>query len=166
MESIEHGRVVIYLSSLQVIRRTSERCKRALALLHNFGVKVDQRDLAYNKAYIHELYERLGTDRFDMPQIFLNGKYFGTLEHLEKWVEHGKMRSLLDKITSVCRYLLFYLMLALAWTNFSESPIGVLQILFRFWTNSLHAMQRKKAIHFCPASSPRAKSSSDAFALY
>jgi len=97
-EEEDRGKVVIYMTSLGVVRRTWERCRQAVAILENHMVKFERRDLGFNPQLKNEFQNRLGNDPVlcDLPAIFVDGRYFGGVDVLEKWSECGLLKPFLE----------------------------------------------------------------------
>lgn len=78
-EEEDRGKVVIYLTSLGVVRRTWERCRQAVAILDNHLVEFERRDLGFSPQLKLEFQNRVGNDPelWDLPAIFVDGRYFG-----------------------------------------------------------------------------------------
>lgn len=73
----EIGKIVIYTTSMTVVRKTHERCKIAKKILQNHMVRYEERDLFMNKENQKELMERLGTSTISLPQVFADGGLIG-----------------------------------------------------------------------------------------
>ena len=68
-------KIVIYTTSLQVVRRSFEKCIRVKKILQNYCVRYEERDLNKNKENQLELKYRLNLSLIDVPHVFFNGKH-------------------------------------------------------------------------------------------
>lgn len=78
-EEREQGVVVIYVTTLSILRDTWARCVKVRQILRNLLIKVDERDVFMSRENQLELRQRLGllTDDVSLPQVFLNGQLLG-----------------------------------------------------------------------------------------
>lgn len=70
----------MYVTSFRGVRSTFEDCRYVKTVMHNFRVKIEERDIYVNKSYYRELSDRLGEDhrsRLPVPQVFINGQHIG-----------------------------------------------------------------------------------------
>lgn len=73
----EQGKIVIYTTTLQVVRESNAKCKRVKKILQSYCVRYEERDLYKKKEYQRELKYRLNLNIIDIPYIFFNGKLIG-----------------------------------------------------------------------------------------
>ena len=74
----EKGKIVVYTTSMTVVRETYDRCKVARNILQNHMVRYEERDLYMSLDHQKELRERLDTDQqVLLPQIFIDGLHLG-----------------------------------------------------------------------------------------
>jgi glutaredoxin len=76
-EDREHGRIVIYITTLGILRATWARCVKVRQILRNLLIRVDERDVFMTKENQLELMDRMGTDQVILPQVFIDGQLFG-----------------------------------------------------------------------------------------
>lgn len=76
-EEEEDQKIIIYTTSLQIVRLSYDKCKRVKKILQNHCVRYEERDLYKNKEYQRELKYRLNINQVDVPHIFFNGKHVG-----------------------------------------------------------------------------------------
>ncbi|CAD5119762.1 DgyrCDS8357 [Dimorphilus gyrociliatus] len=91
---LEKGRIVMFTTSVTIVRRTHEKCKKARMILQNHMVEFEEKDLFMSKEYQKELLERLGTDQVVLPQIYADGQHLGSSDELESINETGKLRQI------------------------------------------------------------------------
>ena len=76
-EERERGRVVIYFTTLGVVRETWARCVKIRQILRNLLIKVDERDVFMCRENQIEVMERLNSLEVSLPQVFVDGHYIG-----------------------------------------------------------------------------------------
>ena len=73
----ESGKVVLYLTTLGVIRETFNRCVKVRQILRTMLIKVEERDLFMSKDNQQELSQRMTAKLPALPQVFVDGQYLG-----------------------------------------------------------------------------------------
>ncbi|KAL2317456.1 hypothetical protein Fmac_031332 [Flemingia macrophylla] len=100
-------RVVVYYTSLRVVRPTFEACKSVLSILRGFRVRIDDRDVSIDSAFVHELNRIMGRHGRDLdadlglPRVFVAGKYVGGVDEIRHLNEAGELKSLLQDLPPV-----------------------------------------------------------------
>ncbi|KAL5102325.1 hypothetical protein RYX36_006652 [Vicia faba] len=97
-------RVVIYFTSLRVVRPIFEDCKSALAILRPFPVHLDERDVSMDSSFLTELNRimgRTGRPGLPLPRVFIGGKYIGSGEEIRSMHEIGELKRLLEDLPAV-----------------------------------------------------------------
>uniref|UniRef100_A0A670ZIR0 Glutaredoxin and cysteine rich domain containing 1 n=1 Tax=Pseudonaja textilis TaxID=8673 RepID=A0A670ZIR0_PSETE len=100
---LENGRIVIYTTSLRVVRTTFERCELVRKIFQNHRVKFEEKNIALNGDYGKELGERcrkVGEVPL-VPVAFIEGQYLGGAEKILSMNESGELQDLLTKIERV-----------------------------------------------------------------
>ncbi|OXB63578.1 UNVERIFIED_CONTAM: hypothetical protein H355_003016, partial [Colinus virginianus] len=96
----EFGRIVIYTTSLRVVRTTFERCELVRKIFQNHRVKFEEKNIALNSDYGKELDERCRRvcEAPSLPVVFIDGHYLGGAEKILLMNESGELQDLLTKI--------------------------------------------------------------------
>ncbi|KAM5583148.1 uncharacterized protein ABKV19_003186 [Rosa sericea] len=89
-------RIVVYFTSLRVVRRTFEDCKAVRSILRGFRVTLDERDLAMDHAFITELQQILGQRKLTLPRVFIGGRYIGGAEEVKQLHEAGELKKFVE----------------------------------------------------------------------
>lgn len=103
----EQGVVVIYVTTLAILRDTWARCVKVRKILRNLLIKVDERDVFMSRENQVELMDRMAMVEVNLPQVFVNGQYLGDADVIEKLNETGELRKILRPyksltVTTVC----------------------------------------------------------------
>lgn len=92
-------RVVIFFTSLRVVRGTFEDCKYVRSILHSFPVAIDERDLFMDVSFIKDLQRVMGKDEktfLTLPRVFIGGRYIGGAEEIRQLHEAGELKKYLQ----------------------------------------------------------------------
>ncbi|ESP03673.1 hypothetical protein LOTGIDRAFT_137010 [Lottia gigantea] len=105
---LEKDKIVIYTTSMSVVRHTHEKCKVVRNILQTNMVRYEERDLYMSKENQKELTERVNSNDIRIPQVFADGELIGGAAELEKLNESGELRNILHNypkviVTSNCR---------------------------------------------------------------
>lgn len=100
-EREEYQKIVIYTTSLQVVRQAYDKCKRVKKILQSHCVKYEERDLYKKKEYQQELQFRLNLSQVDLPHIFFNGKYIGNCDQIESFSDQGLLKKLFNDLEKI-----------------------------------------------------------------
>ncbi|KAE8689618.1 F-box/FBD/LRR-repeat protein [Hibiscus syriacus] len=93
-------RIVLYFTSLRVVRKTFEDCKTVRSILRGYGVPIDERDLSLDSNSVDELQGIFGRNemkRFTLPLVFIGGKYIGGGEDIKRLHECGELKKLIGQ---------------------------------------------------------------------
>lgn len=91
LPSGEEKRIVLYFTSLRVVRKTFEDCRTVRSILHGIRVAVDERDLSMDMAFLAELKGILGQRQLSLPQVFIGGRYIGGVDEIRQLHEVGEL---------------------------------------------------------------------------
>ena len=73
----EKGKVIVYTTSMTVVRKTADHCKAIRNILQTHMVRYEERDLFMSAENQRELTERLGQSAIVLPQVFADGVHIG-----------------------------------------------------------------------------------------
>lgn len=73
----EKGKIILYTSSMTVVRDTADKCKAIRHILQTHMVRYEERDLFMSCENQKELLERLGASAIKVPQVFADGVHIG-----------------------------------------------------------------------------------------
>ncbi|GMI72611.1 hypothetical protein HRI_000930400 [Hibiscus trionum] len=93
-------RIVLFFTSLRVVRKTFEDCKTVRSILRGYGAPVDERDLSLDSDSVEELQGIIGRNemkRFTLPLVFIGGKYIGGGEEIKRLHESGELKYLIGR---------------------------------------------------------------------
>lgn len=99
----EEKRIVLYHTSLHVIRKTFEDCRTVRFILRGFRVAVDERDLAMDSGFLAELKGLLGRQwgqRLGLPRVFIGGRYVGGAEEIWQLHESGELKRFVEGVAA------------------------------------------------------------------
>ncbi|XP_051131744.1 uncharacterized protein At5g39865-like [Andrographis paniculata] len=91
--------VVVYFTSLRIVRRTFEDCNTLRSMLQSFRVPIDERDISIDSQYADELRRILGatdSSRLPLPRVFIDGRYVGGAEEMRRLFNSGELHKWLS----------------------------------------------------------------------
>ena len=71
--------MIIYTTSLGLVRKTQYECKYVKQIFHNLLVRFDEKDLFVHPNFKKELQRKLRTEILTLPQVFINGQSIGVI---------------------------------------------------------------------------------------
>ena len=71
------GKVVVYTTTMGVVRETYNRCINVKQILRTHMVKFEERDMYLSSESQTELKDRLNLSAIHVPQLFIDGQYIG-----------------------------------------------------------------------------------------
>ncbi|EGD76880.1 hypothetical protein PTSG_08227 [Salpingoeca rosetta] len=94
-EEERDGSIVVYISGVQAVRETFQRCEDIKKLLYNLRLKVVYKDISLDAGYASELKKRCGAGA-TVPQVFVNGIHFGDYKRVMEMNEAGELQPTLQ----------------------------------------------------------------------
>lgn len=76
------GKIVVYTTSMGVVRSTYTNCQTVKKILRTLMVKFEERDVFMSHAHQQEIRDRLQKEEIDVPQVFVDGQYIGVSKQL------------------------------------------------------------------------------------
>ncbi|XP_058789359.1 glutaredoxin domain-containing cysteine-rich protein CG31559-like [Phymastichus coffea] len=95
------GKVVVYTTTMAIVRETYYRCVMVKQILRTHMVKYEERDMYMSSELQTELKERLGCEAIQVPQLFIDGQYIGNADKVERLNETGELRLMLKPYRSL-----------------------------------------------------------------
>ncbi|XP_043715405.1 uncharacterized protein At5g39865-like [Telopea speciosissima] len=89
-------RIVVYYTSLRVVRKTFEDCRTVRSILRGFRVSTDERDLSMDAGFLEELQTILGSKELMLPRVFIGGRYLGGAEEIRQLNETGELKRFVE----------------------------------------------------------------------
>ncbi|KAI9118225.1 hypothetical protein K1719_010557 [Acacia pycnantha] len=89
-------RIVVYYTSLRVVRSTFEDCRSVRLILRGFRVKMDERDVTMDVGYMRELKSILEEKKVTLPRVFIGGRYIGGAEEVRQLNEIGELKKIVE----------------------------------------------------------------------
>ncbi|KAG0463645.1 hypothetical protein HPP92_019714 [Vanilla planifolia] len=126
----EDKRIVVYYTSLRVVRKTFVDCRDVRSILRGFRVAIDERDLAMDSAFLSELKGILGRRQLTLPQVFIGGRYIGGADEIWKLHESGELKRYVEGVPSA--------------TNGTCEPCGGMRFLLCQNCNGSHKYYSEK----------------------
>ncbi|CAH2013488.1 unnamed protein product [Acanthoscelides obtectus] len=97
----EMGKVVVYTTTMGVLRKTYAACAQVKRILRTLLIKYEERDVFMSIEYQQEVRERTGNERVIVPQVFIDGQHIGDAETIERLNESGELRRILKPFKSI-----------------------------------------------------------------
>lgn len=90
-------RVVLYTTTLRVVRRTYDDCAAVRSILRGFRVSVDERDLSMDARFLAELHRIFGpSENLTLPRVFIAGRYVGGADEIGRLHESGELKKVIQ----------------------------------------------------------------------
>ncbi|XP_031121668.1 uncharacterized protein At5g39865-like [Ipomoea triloba] len=91
------SQIVVYFTSLRVVRRTFEDCKAVRLTLRSLRVSVDERDVSMDGRFMEELQRVMGVrekTKLTLPRVFIGGRYVGGAKEIRQLHETGQLKKM------------------------------------------------------------------------
>ncbi|SPP86857.1 glutaredoxin domain-containing cysteine-rich protein CG12206 [Drosophila guanche] len=95
------GKVVLYTTSMGIIRDTYAKCANVKQILRTLLIKFEERDVFMSVEYQQEMRERMHNRTIRVPQLFVEGQHVGDADTVERLNECGELRQLLRPYKSI-----------------------------------------------------------------
>ncbi|KAH8312727.1 hypothetical protein KR044_012546 [Drosophila immigrans] len=95
------GKVVLYTTSMGVIRDTYTKCANVKQILRTLLVKFEERDVFMSVEYQAEMRQRMQTSQIRVPQLYVEGQHIGDADTVERMNESGELRQLLKPYKTI-----------------------------------------------------------------
>ncbi|XP_017112383.1 glutaredoxin domain-containing cysteine-rich protein CG12206 [Drosophila elegans] len=95
------GKVVLYTTSMGIIRETYAKCANVKQILRTLLIKFEERDIFMSVEYQQEMRERMHDETIRVPQLFVEGQHIGDADTVERLNESGELRQLLKPYKSI-----------------------------------------------------------------
>lgn len=73
----EAGKVVVYTTTMGIIRETYHRCLKVRQILKTHLVKFEEKDVFMSRELQKEIRERMKSKEITVPQVFVEGLHIG-----------------------------------------------------------------------------------------
>lgn len=71
------GKVVLYSTSMGIVRETYAKCANVKQILRTLLVKFEERDIFMSGEYQQEIKDRMQSMEIKVPQLFVDGQHIG-----------------------------------------------------------------------------------------
>lgn len=71
------GKVVLYSTSMGIVRETYAKCANVKQILRTLLVKFEERDIFMSSDYQQEIKDRMQSLEIQVPQLFVDGQHIG-----------------------------------------------------------------------------------------
>lgn len=95
------GKVVLYTTSMGVVRETYAKCANVKQILRTLLIKFEERDVFMSTEYQNEIKNRMQSDDILVPQLFVDGQHIGGADQVERLNETGELRQMLKIYKSI-----------------------------------------------------------------
>lgn len=75
------GKVVLYTTSMGIVRQTFAKCANVKQILRTLLVKFEERDVFMSIDYQQEVRDRMQSADMLIPQLYVDGQHVGVSDH-------------------------------------------------------------------------------------
>lgn len=75
------GKVVLYSTSMGIVRETYAKCANVKQILRTLLVKFEERDIFMSSEYQQEIKDRMQSREIQVPQLYVDGQHIGVSKH-------------------------------------------------------------------------------------
>ncbi|CAN8253193.1 unnamed protein product [Cochlearia groenlandica] len=98
--------IVVYFTSLRVVRPTFEDCRTVTSILRSFPVRIDERDLSMDASFSAELKRIFDAGETKkqttkLPRVFIGGRYVGGAKEVRQLNEIGELKKLVQDLPKI-----------------------------------------------------------------
>lgn len=97
----EKGKIIVYTTSMMVVREAADKCKAVRNILQTHMVRYEERDMFMSAENQKELRERLGQSAICVPQVFADGVHIGNYDEIHKLNDTGELRCMFKNFTKI-----------------------------------------------------------------
>ncbi|XP_044734985.1 glutaredoxin domain-containing cysteine-rich protein CG31559-like [Chrysoperla carnea] len=94
------GKVVVYSTTMGIVRNTYHECLKVKQILRTHMVKFEERDVFMSSEYQAEIRDRMQSEQILIPQVFVDGQHIGDAETIDRLNESGELRRILKPYKS------------------------------------------------------------------
>ncbi|KAK6932976.1 Glutaredoxin [Dillenia turbinata] len=88
-------RIILYYTSLRIIRKTFDDCQAVRSILRGFRVMIDERDVSMDRSFLKELQQITGTRKPTLPNLFI-GDMCIQADEIKRLYETGELKKLIQ----------------------------------------------------------------------
>jgi len=82
----QSGELIIYVTYIGAVRKTSSDCSRLQMILDNHGIEYTKVDLGVEPEKREQMVKKSG--KKTLPQVFIDDLYIGGIDEIEDWNEN------------------------------------------------------------------------------
>jgi len=121
----ETGKIVVYITSVQVNRSVFEQCKSVLRIFEMLRLKICVKDIQMDSRFIAEMEERMPGSM--VPQIFVSFLHIGGADRIQELNETGQLAAMFpgfeQRSATTCGICAGYGYIACSWCQGSKKSL-------------------------------------------
>lgn len=99
----EIGKVVVYTTTMGVLRDTYQACTKVKQIMRTLLVKFEERDVFMSSEYQAEIQERMRCDQVLVPQVFVDGQHIGVSNNCKLLRTKSGLSVVAREISTTCQ---------------------------------------------------------------